>query len=454
MAKSYVKTITAACVILACLLGPASNALAASWGDLDDATLESYGINVDEVARVSEGFPDGNWRPWQSVTRAQFAKMTVAAFGRAPVSPDTPTFTDVAPGDLFYPYVEGAYLAGLMQGVGGGRFEPGSTLTREQGIAVVARGLAAKTGYDLSDVTEAEIRAALAGFRDAASVSPSLRVEMAYAVIQGLVKGTAAGTLAARSPMTRIAAAAVLVRAMQPRPVVLDSGDDGTTVTVKVGDVIQVVLRGNPTTGYSWKVVLGEDTAEILQQVGEPGYVPDSSLIGAGGTYTFAFRALSAGEVLLKLEYARPWETVPPLETFSVTIRIENAPVAAGDSPLGGTSWRLEGWTISSLFPGDFEITATFDEGRIGGRAAVNLYSAPYTAEADGTFTVGDIVSTKMAGPEPAMRAESLYFGFLEQARSYKMDGERLTLFDEGRNELLIFRAAPGAVYAAAALGD
>lgn len=448
MAKSYIRVVIMAFAALALLLALAPAALAVSWSDLDGTVLEPYGISVDQVARVSEGFPDGSWHPWQSVTRAQFAKMAVSAFGLAPVSPATPTFSDVAPGDPSYPYVEGASFSGLMRGVGSGLFAPGSGITREQVVAIVARRVAADSGQDLAEMTEAEVSAALGRFPDGASVSPSLRVEAAFAVTQGLVKGDAAGDLAPRSPMTRIAAAAVLIRAMQSRPLVLDAGDNGSNVTVRIGDLIKVGLKGNPTTGYTWTAVLDEDSVESLRQVGEPDYVPDSGLIGAGGTYTFTFRALSAGEAVLKLEYARPWESVPPLETFSVTLRIENAAVNGGASPLEGTSWKLEGWPISSLFPGDFDITASFEGGRVGGRAAVNLYSAPYNADAGGTFSVGAIVSTKMAGPEPAMRAEGLYFGFLEQARSYTIDDGRLILFDEGGSELLIFTAADGAVTA------
>jgi heat shock protein HslJ len=47
-----------------------------------------------------------------------------------------------------------------------------------------------------------------------------------------------------------------------------------------------------------------------------------------------------------------------------------------------------------------------------------------------------------MAGPEPAMRAESAYLILLGQAKSYEMATGKLTLYDEGGNESLIFEAA------------
>jgi heat shock protein HslJ len=46
-----------------------------------------------------------------------------------------------------------------------------------------------------------------------------------------------------------------------------------------------------------------------------------------------------------------------------------------------------------------------------------------------------------MAGPEPAMRAEGAYLTLLGQARSYRVEADRLTLFDAGGNESLFFEA-------------
>jgi heat shock protein HslJ len=130
--------------------------------------------------------------------------------------------------------------------------------------------------------------------------------------------------------------------------------------------------------------------------------------------------------------YQRSWETVPPLETFAVTVNVE-------ESRLDGTAWRLEGWSVSSLYPGDFDITAAFKDGQISGKSAVNSYSGPYTAGSSGDFSAGPLTYTEMAGPEPAMRAEGLYFELLDRARSYLVGDGRLTLRDANGNELLVF---------------
>jgi heat shock protein HslJ len=114
---------------------------------------------------------------------------------------------------------------------------------------------------------------------------------------------------------------------------------------------------------------------------------------------------------------------------------------------LEGASWRLTGWSVSSKDPNDFTITAEFTDGRIGGTSAVNQYGGPYTADDDGSFSVGELVSTMMAGPEPDMEAEQVYLELLAQVDRFAIDGDELTLSAGSGNIALIYTrsaASPG----------
>jgi heat shock protein HslJ len=111
-------------------------------------------------------------------------------------------------------------------------------------------------------------------------------------------------------------------------------------------------------------------------------------------------------------------------------------------SQLEGTQWKLLGWTISSINPADVTITAKFDDGQISGSGGVNSYAGPCRLGPGDAFSAGPIAATEMAGPEPAMRAEAAYFTLLGQAKFYSMADGRLTLYDEYKNESLIFEAA------------
>ena len=102
--------------------------------------------------------------------------------------------------------------------------------------------------------------------------------------------------------------------------------DEGKTFAVKVGDTIQVVIPGNPTTGYEWTAVLADKDAAFIQQVGEPQYAAnntDDNLVGAGGVFTLTFKAVAKGQAVLKLAYARSFESVQPAQTFTATLNIE-----------------------------------------------------------------------------------------------------------------------------------
>jgi inhibitor of cysteine peptidase len=98
--------------------------------------------------------------------------------------------------------------------------------------------------------------------------------------------------------------------------------DAGSTVELRVGDTMEVVLDGNPTTGFSWETAAVD--ASVLKQLGEPQFEPASNLIGSGGEFTFRFEAVASGQTLLQLLYHRPWEKdVPPEKTFEVTVIVQ-----------------------------------------------------------------------------------------------------------------------------------
>jgi inhibitor of cysteine peptidase len=108
-------------------------------------------------------------------------------------------------------------------------------------------------------------------------------------------------------------------------PLALGESDNGKSFTVNVGDTVTVVIPGNPTTGYSWAAALTSKDAALLQQQGDPTYVEGATgdVVGAGGTFTFTFRAAGAGQAALKLVYVRPWEPDAPAQTYEVQVTIK-----------------------------------------------------------------------------------------------------------------------------------
>lgn len=112
----------------------------------------------------------------------------------------------------------------------------------------------------------------------------------------------------------------VVLMTYGPREVHLTAADNGGTIELKEGQVVSITLEANPTTGYTWEVVEPLDE-QVVRQVGEIEFKPESEAIGAGGVQIIRFEIVNAGQTALKLVYHRPWETdVEPLETFSIHV--------------------------------------------------------------------------------------------------------------------------------------
>jgi heat shock protein HslJ len=138
----------------------------------------------------------------------------------------------------------------------------------------------------------------------------------------------------------------------------------------------------------------------------------------------------------------RPSATVVALIVAVALLGTAGCATSGSDTHvLDGTAWRLTGWSLSSLTPSDFKITAQFADGRISGTSAVNVYSGPYRADSGGVFSVGDLAVSAMGATGPDGRAEHAYLTLLGEARSFKRSGGLLTLFDRQGHESLVFQA-------------
>lgn len=84
---------------------------------------------------------------------------------------------------------------------------------------------------------------------------------------------------------------------------------------------LMVALPGNPTTGYEWEIESEPSTA-IVKGIEGTNYRPTSTLIGGGGIFYFRYEAAEVGAGNLTLAYRRPWEALPPEQTFAITVEV------------------------------------------------------------------------------------------------------------------------------------
>lgn len=141
---------------------------------------------------------------------------------------------------------------------------------------------------------------------------------------------------------------------------------------------------------------------------------------------------LGAG-LLVPLAAACSGSSAPSPEPSGAT-----QPGAIDVAGLVGPRWTLVAGAVDSVDLSSFGITATFTETDVSGHAGVNRYAGPYSVGPGDAMDVGAVASTRMAGPEDAMRAEQAYLATLETVTAYGVTGTRLVLF-AGAQEVLVF---------------
>ena len=86
-------------------------------------------------------------------------------------------------------------------------------------------------------------------------------------------------------------------------------------------DSVTIEIKGNPSTGYTWEVVLSdENVVEVSKDV---KYLGAKGMVGAPSMFYFTVRSLSSGNTILTLEYKRPWEEKAPLEKKVYNINVD-----------------------------------------------------------------------------------------------------------------------------------
>lgn len=80
-----------------------------------------------------------------------------------------------------------------------------------------------------------------------------------------------------------------------PTPMdIIDYDMNGAMITIHVGDKRKVLLAGNATTGYRWRIVKME--GDSVRTTGKWKYRPSFPfLVGSGGYFQFEFEALQQG---------------------------------------------------------------------------------------------------------------------------------------------------------------
>ena len=155
---------------------------------------------------LMNGTGEYSFEPESSMTRAMLVTVLWRYAGQ-PQAAANP-FTDVPGGEWYTQAVAWAAENGVVNGIGGGKFDPNGRVTREQAAAILFR-YAAMSGFDTS------ARGNLDQYPDRGDVSGYAVEPLSWAVAEGLIKGTDNGNGILLDPQgnaTRAQVATIIMR--------------------------------------------------------------------------------------------------------------------------------------------------------------------------------------------------------------------------------------------------
>lgn len=258
-------------LMLATILGFTSAAtFAKDYADLPKDHWAYKQIQILTDFNVVVGYPDGNYRPEQNVTRAEFATMVIKAFEQQKAEIKQPAkFTDVSEKDWFYGMVQRAVMFDLLKGYPDGHFDPYGNVSRGHVISTTVNALTTET---ISNQKAKEILEN--SYSDYDQIPDWLIIAAGKAEILGMVvKAPGEETVInAERPATRAELAAFLVKmleqaklnpnaklkeAMSPRTgegiIIPTTTLEGYIATIPAGTVIPIMVLNKSITSQKSK---------------------------------------------------------------------------------------------------------------------------------------------------------------------------------------------------------
>ncbi len=175
--------------------------LTVTFRDIEGVDWASEAILALADMGIINGTAPGLFEPDNPVTREEFAKILVGAMGMSDQSCSGNAFTDVPDGEWYCGYVNIARENGILQGIGGGMFGVGQSITREDMVCML---------YNALRLRGVEMSAAELSFEDAPSISDYARDAVGALYGLGAVNGVSETEFDPQGISTRAQAAKII----------------------------------------------------------------------------------------------------------------------------------------------------------------------------------------------------------------------------------------------------
>lgn len=156
------------------------------YSDLDSVAWAEASITALSEKQIVQGYGDGTFLPNNTITREEFVKLVVTAFGLETGEAAEPAFEDVEADSWYAPYLAAAKEAGIVEGYADGTFGVGAPISR-QDIAVMLYRAAEDMDKTLSTAVEE------ATFADEAQIGEYAAAAVKALQMAGVISGTPEG---------------------------------------------------------------------------------------------------------------------------------------------------------------------------------------------------------------------------------------------------------------------
>jgi len=202
-------------------------------------------ISFLQAKKVISGYSDGRFLPDKTITRAEFTKIVVSAYGIQEVKPKTSSYRDVTAKDWFYGFVEAAKAKGMLPFAEDSFFIPNKQITREESMIELV--VAVRNDPKPPEISTEDMNWFKSSVKDFENISSIALPFMVFASKEGLIKGYADGTIKPKSPITRAETSTIIFRAHYPTILLTATG----TVSSKLYSEFKDPIEDRPIGGLA-----------------------------------------------------------------------------------------------------------------------------------------------------------------------------------------------------------
>ncbi|MDF2388254.1 S-layer homology domain-containing protein [Nostoc ellipsosporum NOK] len=296
MLAATVTPITVATVATAQTTSPSTTPSTTSTSNFSDISSDYWALPFIQALaerNIITGFPDGTFKPNQSVTRAEFATLIQKAFNQNPVRQlNSSGFRDV-PGNYWAAdAIREAYETGFLTGYPGDLFQPNQQIPKVQALVALTNGLGLSATDNASTVNSTY-------YTDASAIPDYAVTNVAAATQANLVVNYPnVNQLNPQVSLTRAEAAAILYQALVKQGQLQALGSDSPATSYIVASNADTTQTNNNTNNNIVSLAASSNSFSTLTSLLQTAGLTD--VLQQPGPYTVfaptneAFAALPA----------------------------------------------------------------------------------------------------------------------------------------------------------------